>query len=80
MAQAKKSSFEKSLQELEALVRDIDSGDLELETALSAFERGISLIRDCQKALDAAEKRVQELTQTTEGLELTDLSQDLDDE
>lgn len=80
MAQAKKSSFEKSLQELEALVRDIDSGDLELETALSAFERGISLIRDCQKSLDAAEKRVQELTQTTEGLELTDLSQDLDDE
>ena len=80
MAQAKKSSFEKSLQELEALVQDIDSGDLELETALSAFERGISLIRDCQKSLDAAEKRVQELTQTTEGLELTDLSQDLDDE
>ena len=59
-------SFEQSLSELEALVERMESGDLSLEESLSAFERGITLTRNCQQALQAAEQKVEILTARTE--------------
>lgn len=62
MARQKKSpSFEQSLNELQALVERLESGDLSLEESLSTFEQGISLTRECQSALQDAEQRVQVL-------------------
>ena len=55
-------SFEESLDELEALVERMESGQLDLEESLGAFERGIALTRTCQEALAAAEERVEILT------------------
>ncbi len=55
--------FEKALNELETLVKDMEQGDMDLETSLKAFERGVALTRDCQKALGEAEARVRILTQ-----------------
>ena len=55
-------SFEDSLNELEALVERMESGDMSLEESLGAFERGISLTRSCQQALQAAEQKVEILT------------------
>ncbi len=60
--QIEPASFEESLDELEALVERMESGELSLEESLSAFERGIALTRSCQKALRAAEQRVEILT------------------
>lgn len=53
-----KPDFEKSLQELEALVQKMESGELSLEESLQEFERGVQLTRQCQEALTAAEQRV----------------------
>lgn len=54
-------NFEKALEELEVLVNRIERGDLTLEDSLTAFERGVGITRDCQKALDAAEQKVEVL-------------------
>lgn len=54
-------NFEQSLRELEALVEKMEAGDLTLEESLQYFERGVALTRDCQKALAAAEQKVQVL-------------------
>jgi exodeoxyribonuclease VII small subunit len=69
----KKSStlFEDSLTELEALVTQLEQGDISLEESLKSFERGVNLTRTCQKALQEAEQKVQILiekngTQTLE--------------
>ena len=51
--------FEHSLAELEVLVQKMESGDMSLEQSLKAFEQGIKLTRDCQKALTEAEQKVQ---------------------
>jgi len=51
--------FERSLQELEALVEKMEAGDLSLEESLKQFERGVQLTRACQKALTQAEQKVQ---------------------
>ncbi len=61
--------FEKSLQELEALVARLEEGDLSLEETLEQFERGISLTRSCQKALAEAEQKVEILVEKSGRLE-----------
>lgn len=52
-------SFEDALQQLEHIVTRLESGDLPLEAALSAFENGIQLARQGQLQLQQAEQRVQ---------------------
>lgn len=63
--------FEESLAELERLVEQMEQGELSLEDSLKSFERGVTLTRTCQKALQEAEQKVQILlekngTQTLE--------------
>lgn len=52
-------NFEKSLKELENLVKKMEKGDLSLEASLEHFERGVQLSRACQEALKSAEQKVE---------------------
>lgn len=71
----KSLDFETALADLEALVEQLESGELPLEESLKAFEKGITLTRHCQSALKAAELKVKELTENDE---LVDLDLDSD--
>ena len=53
------AGLEKSLEELESLLKELESGELTLEDALAHFERGVKLTRQCQKALQEAEQKVE---------------------
>ena len=55
-------SFEAGLTELEAVVKQLESGDLPLEKALELFEKGVQLSETCRKQLEEAETRVEILT------------------
>lgn len=55
--------FEKNLTELERLVEQLERGDQPLESSLAAFERGVSLAKQCQLALKEAEQKVHILLQ-----------------
>ncbi len=60
MARTKKTiNFEQSLQALETLIEQMESGDLSLEDSLATFETGVKLTRECQTALATAEQKVQ---------------------
>lgn len=50
--------FEASLRRLEALVEQMENGELSLEASLKTFEEGIKLTRECQLALKQAEQKV----------------------
>jgi exodeoxyribonuclease VII small subunit len=52
-------SFEAGLQQLEAIVKEMEGGDLPLERALELFERGMKLSDTCRKQLEEAETRVE---------------------
>ena len=71
-ARKKEFDFEKALVELEALVEQMEQGNLSLEASLKLFERGIALTRSCQKALAEAEQKVQILMQNSGNQELVD--------
>lgn len=65
---AKKSiNLEKSLADLEALVEELESGDLPLDKAMKKFEEGIKLTRGCQLALKEAEQKVEILLKSAGG-------------
>jgi exodeoxyribonuclease VII small subunit len=52
-------SFETGLQQLESIVKEMESGELPLERALELFERGMKLSETCRKQLEEAETRVE---------------------
>ncbi len=62
-------TFEEKLQELEKINQNLSQGDLPLERALNEFEAGIALSKECQKTLEAAEKRVHILTEKEDSWE-----------
>jgi exodeoxyribonuclease VII small subunit len=53
--------FESALKELEALVHDMESGELSLEESLSAYKHGVELTAFCQKKLEDAEMQIKVL-------------------
>ena len=55
-------SFEQALVELEQRVKQLDSGELPLEQAITLFEQGVALVQECHDKLDLAEHRIAELT------------------
>ncbi|EHZ6900657.1 exodeoxyribonuclease VII small subunit [Vibrio cholerae] len=67
-------SFESTIEELEQLVEQLESGDLALDEALRKFERGISLARAGQLKLDDAEQRVRILLNNSDDAPLSDFS------
>ena len=79
MSAKKTVNLEKSLADLEALVEELESGDLPLEKAMKKFEDGIKLTRACQTALKDAEQKVEILVQSAGGdkLESFDIEEDL---
>ena len=54
-------AFEAALERLETVVDRLESGDLELESALASFEEGVRLTKQCAEQLDAAERRIEVL-------------------
>ena len=51
-------TFEKALEELEALVTRMEDGKLPLEESLSAYQRGAELIKYCESRLSDAQARI----------------------
>lgn len=71
MKKAKLPTLEESLGEITQLIDKMEHGELTLEQSLQHFERGIILIKHCQKVLEEAEQKVQILIQTNGQEELT---------
>ena len=75
----KLKDFEKSLQQLEKIVGNMESGELGLEESLEQFEKGINLAKTCQDTLANAELRVEQLIEKN-GLQQTVPLEDIDED
>ena len=80
MSSKKSIDLEKSLSELEAIVEELESGDLPLEKAMQKFEQGIKLTRGCQSALKDAEQKVEILMKSAGGENLQPFEEEDEDE
>jgi exodeoxyribonuclease VII small subunit len=55
------ASYEEAMQELEALVRQLESGEMPLDQLLSGYQRGAALLQLCRDRLQAVEDQIKVL-------------------
>jgi len=63
----KPESFEKNLERLNAIVRQLEDAELPLEKALQLYEEGMKLSEVCHQQLEEAEGRVEILMKKAGG-------------
>jgi exodeoxyribonuclease VII small subunit len=61
MTKIKTDTFEKTLEQLEELVRELEGGDKSLEASLTIFEKGVTLAKDLTQRLEEAKTKVEAL-------------------
>lgn len=54
-------SFEKAVEELEAIVSALERGDVALDKSIEIYERGETLKKHCEALLGAAENRIEKI-------------------
>jgi len=62
-AEPEAAPFESALSRLEAIVEELESGELALEVSLERFEEGVGLARRCAEQLSEARQRIDVLVQ-----------------
>jgi exodeoxyribonuclease VII small subunit len=60
-------TFEQSLEELESIIGALDEGAQGLDDLVAKYERGMGLLVRCQRQLDTAQLRIEQITRRAEG-------------
>ena len=60
-------SYKEASQELERIIRSLESGDLELEESLESYTRGVELLKSLRGRLAAVEQKVSVLMKDVDG-------------
>lgn len=55
--------FEKSLNELEKIISELEKGECSLDESISLFEKGMKHTENCREALEKAKNRILQLTE-----------------
>ena len=63
----KKETFETYLAQVEAAVKSLEGGKLQLEESIEKYDYGIKALRQCYSILDQAEKKIQLLVKEKDG-------------
>ena len=64
---SKKGSFEKSLERLEEIVRNLETGEANLEDSLKLYEEGVRLTQFCSQKLEEVKKKIEVLSKDSQG-------------
>ncbi len=61
-------SFEQAMKELEAVVGQLERGDVPLDASITLYERGAALKKRCEEELKRAEEKVAAITLNSDGV------------
>ena len=70
MAAKKEKSVEETFQELEEIIRKLESGESSLEESFKYYEAGMKLVKSCNETIDKVEKQIIVLEEDGESHEL----------
>jgi len=59
--------FEDAMQKLSEIVEKLESGEGSLDEMIRLYEEGISMVKACERQLDAYEATISKLNETAEG-------------
>ncbi len=60
-------SFEAAMAELEAIVQDLEGGQVDLDASIALYSRGAVLKRHCEAKLNAASEQVEKIVADSAG-------------
>ncbi len=66
-APAEGPPLEQALARLEAIVRELEAGNIDLDRSLALFEEGVALSRQAAKRLTEAEAKITKLVRSLDG-------------
>lgn len=72
-------TFEEAIKRLEEIVKELESGDIAIEKALTIFEEGTRLAKVCAKKLTNIERRVEILKKGEKGEDVLELFQGIEE-
>ena len=75
MAENKNITFEQAVKELEEIVRKLESGQVDLESAIKDYERGNELRKICEAKLNEAKLKVEKIIKNQDGTVKTEETQ-----
>ena len=75
-----KVSFEDAMKELEKLVDSLDKGDVSLDEAIAAYDRGSQLKDYCEKKLNEAKMKIETIQSSDKDNVISDQLTSLDPE
>ncbi len=52
-------SFEKSIEVLETIVKDLEDDSITLEASINKYKKGMALVKTCNDAIDKIEKELE---------------------
>lgn len=55
-------SFEKAMEELEQIIRNLENGKISLEESIAAYERGVALKNHCEAKLNDARMKIEKIS------------------
>lgn len=72
-AEVAEMTFERSMEELEKLVDELEQGGVDLDRSLEIYERAVVLRDHCRAILDDGQRRIQKIMETADGVRTEDL-------
>lgn len=66
-AEIRRMSFEKALEELEGIVKQLEGGEVGLEDSIVTYDRGTLLKRHCEDKLAAAREKIEQIELAPDG-------------
>jgi len=63
--------FDEALKRLEGIVEQMESGAMDLDAMVAAFEEGQKLVQVCSQKLNEVERRIEQLVKNPDGTERT---------
>ena len=65
----KEKTFEEKLTELEEIIKELENGNVDLDSAIKKYTEAMNIAKECSKTLDSAEKAVNKILKENGKLE-----------
>jgi exodeoxyribonuclease VII small subunit len=69
-------TFEEALKNLEAIIEELETGDVPLADLVDQYEKGTALLKTCNERLDEAELKIEKLREKSEQPEFENFDPD----
>jgi len=69
MKMSKQIKFEDKIKELETIINELESGEIDLDSSIEKYTKAMNLVNECDKKLKSVEEQVNKIVNSNGELE-----------